>query len=840
MITSGVLSAVDELAASEVVILDLTKTGVVRVLRAAMLSAVAAIVGCGDGDGAAGSGGTAGSGATGGVGGSDAAGGTGGTGNVGGTVDLSDPGQLEDLVQQGDPLLAEITDVTVSSPPVMTFRLSAQDGRGATGLAEVPGARVYGTFAKLVPGESGEPSRWESYINRIVRGGPSAALGEALQADQDQADLDALQDNGNGNYVWTYSTDVTNVTDPVSVSWEPSFTTRAGLEIRVHDVLDPDNPTLDFVPDGSTGLEKRISTTQACNECHVRLASHDGPRFTADYCVTCHTLGTRDPDFGQVLDMAYMTHAIHASAFRAALDDDLDFIVGGDGGTVNDFSKVTYPQDVRSSPDAGDVPCETCHRPSDDAPQGNAWAETVSSTACGGCHADRLVVGEPDPITGLSAYETEHRFTDPPLSFPDSSCRQCHNSSAFDPPIDTDSAHALPAIVGREAFRFEILGAIDTDAGELPSVTFRVVNPADANRPYDLSEPDGPFDSPEARLTVLLAWPSSDYTNRDTGSEVPGSRPGAPAQNVSMDALSSCVPPSTSCSDDGDGRYTIMSPVPVASDLTGGSLTVALEGGPAVDGVMVLVDSAVEHFAISAEGGEGVGRDPIVGIDRCNRCHSILSFHDGSTNSIELCVTCHNANATDIRARAEAGAPGETSINFKRMVHGIHNATDGLVIYGVGGTPHDYSEVTYPGRLHECNSCHEGETFYPTDPDETLRFATTTVSDNFTDAASPDEVVPTEPGTPEREATLANQEDDFNITPNTAACTACHTSESTVMHAVDDGRGFVSVKQNDDGSLQAPPNETEVCDFCHGPGRNTDTATIHIPPFDGAGGTGSP
>ena len=807
-------------------------------LRGSVFALVLAIglTGCGDDDGTGGTGGTGGSAGEGGTGGTAGTGGAAGTGGTGGVVDISDLEELNNLVQMGEPLVAEITDVTVSSPPVMSFTLGTQGGQGVTGILEVPGASVRGTFVKLVPGATAnETERWESYINRIVEGGEGAELPQALQASQDRATPETLVDNGDGTYVFTYVTDVTNVTEPVPVSWEPSYTTRAGLEIRVDDLLNPDNPTWDFVPDGSAGSgEKAITTTETCNRCHDRLALHGDGRFTEDYCVTCHTLGTRDPEFGEVLDMAYMTHSIHASALRASFNPPLPFIVEGFGGTVHDYSEVTYPQDVRSSPNGGTTPCQTCHQESNESPEGNLWAETVNSTACGGCHTDRLVESDTDPETGVSVYLMAHPFTVPPQNFPDSACLQCHNNPVFDPPINTALVHEIPTVIARGAFRYEILGATNTNVGEFPSVTFRVVDPENGDAPYDLAEVDGPFDNDQARLAVMVAWPSSDYSNIDTGSEVAGFRPGSPAQNVSMDPLSLCVPPSTRCADNGDGSYTITSDVAVPEGLTGNSLTVAIEGHPGVDGLEIPVTGAVDYFAISENGGAGTPREQIVSIEKCNDCHSILSLHGNNrTDNIELCVTCHNAQATDIRARAEAGVEGEVPIHFKTMIHGIHNATEGLVIYGFGGSVHDYSEVTYPGLLYNCDSCHIESSFYPTNPDDTFRFATTFISDNFDNAEFPEEVVPTAPRTEQRAATLANQEDDFNITANAAACTSCHTGASTVSHAEIPGGALFAVKQLNDGVFLPPDAPVETCTFCHGQGSSvSDTATSHRPPFN--------
>jgi OmcA/MtrC family decaheme c-type cytochrome len=198
-------------------------------------------------------------------------------------------------------------------------------------------------------------------------------------------------------------------------------------------------------------------------------------------------------------------------------------------------------------------------------------------------------------------------------------------------------------------------------------------------------------------------------------------------------------------------------------------------------------------------------------------------------------VTCHNANATDIRARSgDFGSPiipGEESIDFKTMIHGIHAAN--IVVYGFGGSEHDYTHVTYPGQLNNCGACHTDNNYYPTDPSTDFRFATTFISDNFGNATDPDQVEPTAPRTPERLATLANQEDDLNRTANAAACLQCHTSATAESHAIVPGGAKLSVRQADDGTLipspgDPVPNQVETCVLCHGEGSSvSDTRSAH-------------
>ena len=86
---------------------------------------------------------------------------------------------------------------------------------------------------------------------------------------------------------------------PPTRIWEPDLTHRAGLEIRIDDALNPDNPTMDIVPSGGAGSgHKAIADTNLCNNCHQRLSLHGGGRFTVEYCVTCHNDQTRDQGFG--------------------------------------------------------------------------------------------------------------------------------------------------------------------------------------------------------------------------------------------------------------------------------------------------------------------------------------------------------------------------------------------------------------------------------------------------------------------------------------------------------------------------------------------------------------
>jgi OmcA/MtrC family decaheme c-type cytochrome len=127
----------------------------------------------------------------------------------------------------------------------------------------------------------------------------------------------------------------------------------------------------------------------------------------------------------------------------------------------------------------------------------------------------------------------------------------------------------------------------------------------------------------------------------------------------------------------------------------------------------------------SVDGSSMVLRRKVVDIAKCNACHVSLSVHGENRNQIEMCVLCHNPSETDISQRpaakdpAIANAPPQ-AVNFSLLIHSIH---DGSVlaaagrpfsVVGFGGTPVDFSDVTFPafspagtvGNVRACTMCH--------------------------------------------------------------------------------------------------------------------------------------
>jgi OmcA/MtrC family decaheme c-type cytochrome len=271
----------------------------------------------------------------------------------------------------------------------------------------------------------------------------------------------------------------------------------------------------------------------------------------------------------------------------------------------------------------------------------------------------------------------------------------------------------------------------------------------------------------------------------------------------------------------------------------------AIEGHPAaiVDPIdkpgvyeEVPVRNAFRYFGITDLVPEP--RREVVGLDRCNKCHDYLSLHGGNRQgAIEVCVICHNPDATDIIVRpatldvapqddifddftaVDADGKREQAIHLKHMVHALHAGEagkfgfrqDGIAVRGFGRfSLNDYSDMRYPGILSNCAACHDGDSYGLPTPTGSLGTTVQTASPRLAgnQAAA--------------EASLADPADDLNISPMASACGSCHDSDSARAHIVNTGGGAFDVPQAVvDGVL------VEACGGCHGPGEIQDVFRVH-------------
>jgi len=695
------------------------------------------------------------------------------SGPTGGTVSAIVP------IQSVEKINVSFDSVTIEAggqAPAIVMRLTDDFGFGITGL---PAASVGFTLAQLTPGQDGGSSEWQSYVTRDSAGIPNA------QATTESANSGTFTANGDGTYTYVFAQNLPDYAG--GPAFDANKIHRLGVEIRTNrggflpENIPANNAPFDFVPAGGVpaDLEQRlIVNNDACNACHDNLELHGEARFDVEYCVTCHNPSSIDGDtvdepWGGSVDMKVMIHKIHFGANLAN-----GYRVVGFGDREHVYSEVVFPQDVRN--------CTTCHQETNEAvPQASNWRTVQNRAACGTCHDDIDFEGGTHPGGFV--------FTD------DTQCRECHDDTApaTEANLRVSEAHAQPNREASERFAFNILDISQTAVGEFPVVQYSVTDPTNADAPYNLLGDPEWTDCGPARLAVGIAWDTADYHNNDSGS--------SPGLGVSMNAINCFGGAPT---DVGGGIFSVTSPVAVPAT-AGGSLAVTIDGHPAVD-----IDGSVERIAVTnavayaaITDATASPRRNVVAIEKCDDCHSQLSMHGNNrTDKIEVCVTCHAPNATDVNRRAgqceiDLGLD-DTSVDMKYMIHAIHASGTIDVPYevcGFGNSTHVFDFI-YPGKLNNCEGCHLPGGYYPVDPANVLG---TTVD------AGPDKTTPT---------------DDRVVSPNSSVCSSCHTSVLAANHMTQNGGDFNATKAADSTLISSG---AETCELCHGEGRQADVKEVH-------------
>jgi OmcA/MtrC family decaheme c-type cytochrome len=191
-------------------------------------------------------------------------------------------------------------------------------------------------------------------------------------------------------------------------------------------------------------------------------------------------------------------------------------------------------------------------------------------------------------------------------------------------------------------------------------------------------------------------------------------------------------------------------------------------------------------------------RRTVVAMANCNACHSYLEVHGDLRNNVTYCVLCHNPDNTDISTRPTATVAAQQllppqGINFAMMIHKIHTGVtlktlgQSYTIVGHGGSINDFTTTMYPAMgptgavqdTAECYMCHTGGS------EAVLPVGLNPVTD-------PQGMLNPAPAT-------------------TSACTACHLTNSTFAHAV----------QNTSSRFG------ESCQVCHGTGAAYDATAVH-------------
>jgi OmcA/MtrC family decaheme c-type cytochrome len=550
-----------------------------------------------------------------------------------------------DVIYVRPGLNINIMNVTIPADrkPVVTFRISdgLDQGLDKDGVFS-PGPVTLRFIIAYIPKNATQ------YVDYTTRPQKSPITGvTANQAGTDSGGKYASL--GDGTYTYTYNTIIPSNYDTTATHTAGIYGTRNLREFGLEELY-VDNVTKNFVPAGGPVVKIReVVKTANCNACHDPLSAHgETGRQDVEICILCHTPQSMDPDTGNTVDMKVMAHKIHMGSSLPSVQAGTPYVIIGNSQSVNDYSKVALPQDIRN--------CTTCHK---NSAQVNNWLLNPTRDTCGSCH---------DNIN----WETgaNHAGGSQP---DDKECASCHQPQGeFEYDASISGAHTVPyKSTQLRNPKYEILSITNTGPGQKPTVTFRV------------TDKTGAFIPPSAmsRLYILLGGPTSDYrwTLRETVTGAPYD-----ASGVATYTFKGALPA------DAAGTY--------AAEMEG-RIDVTLN--PGTEKAEVYRDAGnniVVPFTVT--GTTATPRRTVVDIANCNKCHDKLQAHGNNRNQVIACVMCHNPAATV----SEATGPAET-IDFKIMIHKLHTGEELTREYL------SFNEVLYPGDRRDCLRCHVGSTY---------------------------------------------------------------------------------------------------------------------------------
>jgi len=543
------------------------------------------------------------------------------------------------------------------------------------------------------------------------------------------------------------------------------------------------------------------------------------------------------------------------------------------------FNEIGLPQDVTN--------CRKCHEESTATPQGNNWKTKPSRLACGACHdginwatgkgttvggAATGHVGGPQPDDSVCASCHKPGFIDIDLY------HATDNATPKNPNVPTGAVNFIYEIssvtvdststagVNKPVVKFRIKSYTGSySAAAVAAATPVTLNTFAAGGTTLLTGfTGGP--------SFVVGWgalqdgntTAVDYNNTGSSNTSP--------QGVSVSLLNVWNGAQGALTGpDASGYYTatLTGSANKATFPAGAKLsTVALQSyftqayttDRNGDGVINSSDNLARHAVSVVAYVSGQTRREVVDSANCAKCHEWLELHGGSrVKDVKVCIICHNPNLSssgrgaDIAnmsatEKAKANADGyatdvaadtlnfpERGMHFKNLIHGIHAAnfrrensapefrfvrdrgTSGVYYYNFG-------EVTFPGVLNNCETCHKPGT-YDIEAIPTAALTTTYVTTGVAGASVDKNGVVS--GAEALPADVVNNRKTVNATdlvttPVAATCLPCHNGNLPKAHMAANG-GQIAVRR-DAASLAAG---SEQCILCHGRDRVADVNVVH-------------
>ena len=662
-----------------------------------------------------------------------------------------------------------INSAQINTAGAITVKFTLTDPMGlpldATGVT-TPGAVSLTFIAAYIP--KGQ----EQYVAITTAQSTGTALGTITRPTFEENAVPTSL--GSGQYQYTLKAQAPSGFDPTTTYTVAVVGSR---DLTAFDLgTDYAGTTFNWVPAGTqVTLTRDVIRTQSCNACHDQLAFHGGHAVGLDQCVLCHQPQNADPQTGNTLDLKVMIHKIHMGSSLPSVIAGTPYQIIGYRNSVNDFSTVEDPADVRR--------CEVCHSQTTGAAQAKVFMTEPSRAACGSCHDDvNFATGE----NHAGGFQMD-----------DKQCANCHvpqGETPFDASImgahvvSSDTAALYPAnpdtlVAGLD---LAIKGVTNTSAGKTPTVSFTVQD--DSGNNIALSN--------LSTLQFTMAGPTTDYGYTSFGSDT-SSTPGY----VTESALKA------TCDSSGVCSYTFTHAIPAAATGTysmGGEARMSVTVLPntnAQQSVTLAAQNPVVNFSV--DGSTVLARRTVVALGNCNNCHVALSLHGGLRSNTVYCVMCHNPSNTDASTRATATVASDKTqppqgINFALLVHRIHDGVNVVpaggqpyIVVGHGGSHNDFSGVLFPAMspsgsatdLQNCQMCH-----------------------TQVNGVTTEQILPSGLNAVVDPQGLINP-----VQPVASACSGCHVDKPSAAH-------FLS---------NTDPTLGESCAVCHAAGAQFSVDSVH-------------
>jgi OmcA/MtrC family decaheme c-type cytochrome len=558
----------------------------------------------------------------------------------------------------------KINSVTVGSDkrPVVDFSVKDDLDQPLDRSGKItPGAI---SFSWILAGYDPATRHYTSWTTRVQTTPPTSPHPgvSATQAGTDTGGT--ISDLEVGHYTYKYKTAIPADASPSQTQTIGVYSTRNLTAIIGKNYFA--NVEYDFRLDGAAVTAKwdKINQNTSCNNCHDPLSAHGGSRRDIKLCVMCHQPQTVDPDTGNTVDMKVMAHKIHRGKNLPSVIAGTPYVIIGNAQSVNDFSTVGFPQDIRN--------CENCHNGTDpkQAPsQASVWLTNPSIEACGSCHDDVNFATGANHAGGAQADSSQ--------------CARCHipdSGEEYDASIK--GAHTVPYKSKQlKGLKATVASVTNLKPGQKPTVAFAIKN-------NDGSAVDG---SKLTSFAPMFAGPTTSYTKYYREAAQAKATFDA-ATGLTSYTFNAAVPA------DATGTWT------VSADIYR-NINLKRADGKADIAIREAAFNPVTNVAIT---GKLTPRRVDVVVDNCNDCHDRLALHGDQRQNTAECVICHNPVENDSARRpADQGAP--ESVSFQRLIHRIHTGEDltqDFTVFGFGGSKNNFNEVRFPGDRRNCAKCH--------------------------------------------------------------------------------------------------------------------------------------